>query len=58
MGIPGTGTGAGGGAPPPPTGQDKTYMVDAPTTWNDPPTLKTKKVLIIPLAKAIANVSI
>ena len=39
----------GGGAPMPgqPTGRNNTFAVDEPMTWNDPPTLKSKKVLYL-----------
>ena len=38
---------AGGGVQTPgqPTGRSNTYAVDEPVTWNDPPTVKAKKVV-------------
>ena len=41
-------TGGGGGGQAtgqPPSGRSNTYAVDEPMTWNDPPTLKSKKVM-------------
>lgn len=41
---PGGISGVGGMPVAPPISRETTYPVDAPMTWNDPPTLKSKKV--------------